>query len=261
MSVVFVAADGAGYSIERHDAIGSTNDRASELARDGLDRIWVTADRQTGGRGRSGRAWSSPSGNLYASLGLIDPCASAVAPQLGFVAGVALHAAVDSATGAGARLRLKWPNDLLLDGAKLSGLLVEGGRDAEGRLVVAIGLGVNCVAHPVDTPYPATSLAAAGLSNDASDLFGALRRELASRLSRWDRGAGFSAIRAEWLDRAHGIGAPVRVRRPGGDLSGVFRDIDAEGRLLLASGSEILVIEAGDVFFGSGGPHEAVTKG
>lgn len=258
---VFVAGDVPGYTIERHGEIGSTNDRALDHARAGLDRIWVTADRQTGGRGRSGRAWSSPSGNLYASLGLIDPCESKVAPQLGFVAGVALHAAVAASTGAGDRLRLKWPNDLLLEGAKLSGLLVEGGRDGQGRLTVAIGIGVNCVAHPADTPYPATSLAAAGLPSDASDLFTALRREFASRLTRWDRGAGFSAIRAEWLDRAHGIGTPVRVRRPDGERSGVFRDIDAEGRLLLATGSELLVIEAGDVFFGFPGPHETVAKG
>jgi BirA family biotin operon repressor/biotin-[acetyl-CoA-carboxylase] ligase len=88
-----------------------------------------------------------------------------------------------------------------------------------------------------------------------------LRREIASRLSIWERGAGFAAIRSEWLERAHGVGAPVRVRRPDGDLAGVFRDIDAEGRLLLAVGSEIRVIEAGDVFFGSGGSHEAITKG
>jgi BirA family biotin operon repressor/biotin-[acetyl-CoA-carboxylase] ligase len=258
---VFVAAEIPGYTIERHGEIGSTNDRALDHARAGLDRVWVTADRQTGGRGRGGRAWSSPSGNLYASLGLIDPCEAPVAPQLGFVAGVALHAAVESVTAAGKRLALKWPNDVLLDGAKLSGLLVEGGRDGVGRLVVAIGMGVNCVAHPADTPYPATSLAAAGFPCDASGLFGALRREIASRLSVWERGAGFAAIRAEWLERAHGIGAPVRVRRPDGDLAGMFRDIDAEGRLLLAIGSEIRVIEAGDVFFGSGGSHEAITKG
>lgn len=258
---VFVASDVPGYAIERHAAIGSTNDRASELARSGIDKVWVVADRQTGGRGRSGRAWSSPPGNLYASLGLIDPCESAVAPQLGFVTGVALHAAALEASGAGMRLRLKWPNDLLLDGAKLSGLLVEGGRTPEGRLTVAIGIGVNCVEYPPDTPYPAISLAAAGLPSDAAALFACLRREFDGRLRIWNRGEGFAKIRAEWLERAHGIGTPIRVRRPDGDRSGIFKDIDAEGRLLLAAETGVLTVEAGDVFFGVQDPPRAELKG
>lgn len=255
------ATGASDFSVERHAEIGSTNDAALAHARAGRGNVWVVAGMQATGRGRSGRVWSSPHGNLHASLALVDPCASRVAPQLGFVAGVAIHAAAEKLTAAGPRLRLKWPNDLLLDGAKLSGLLVEGGQDGQGRLVVAVGIGVNCIAHPSDTPYPAIDLAAAGLASDADELFAALRTEFAERLALWNRGAGFPAIRAEWLGRAHGLGAPIRVRRPDGERSGVFRDIDADGRLLLACGSETISIEAGDVFFGSHEPPPAVAKG
>ena len=134
----------AGFTVEHHATIGSTNDRALELARQGQGQTWVVADRQEGGRGRSGRNWSSPSGNFYASLSLVDPCPMAVSPQLSFVAGVAIFDAVQTLTGCGARLAIKWPNDLLLDGAKLSGLLLEGGSSG-ASFVMTVGIGLNLV--------------------------------------------------------------------------------------------------------------------
>ena len=119
-------------------------DEARALALQGqATPLWLVADEQSGGRGRHGRSWVSPPGNLYATLLLPEPCAPAVAPELGFVAGTALHAAVSLLIGLGPpRLALKWPNDLLLDGAKTAGLLLEG-LHVGGRFIVLIGFGVN----------------------------------------------------------------------------------------------------------------------
>src|SRR5690606_32841616 len=121
-------------------------------------RLWVVAREQRAGRGRHGRQWSSPPGNLYASVLLVDPCEARVAPQLGFVAGLALHEAVESVIGIPApRLALKWPNDLLLDGAKVSGMLLEGHRIGSS-LAIVIGIGINVGAQPEKAPYPVTAL-------------------------------------------------------------------------------------------------------
>jgi biotin-(acetyl-CoA carboxylase) ligase len=151
--------------------VSSTMDVARErLARGDTAPFWIVAERQSGGRGRHGRQWSSPPGNLYATLALSEPCRPEIAPQLGFVAGVALHDAVASVTGlAPPRLAIKWPNDLLLDGAKLAGLLLEGSTQG-GRFHVLIGFGVNIVSAPEGTPYPATSLLECmrGVSRDPS---------------------------------------------------------------------------------------------
>src|SRR5262249_23629392 len=119
--------------------------------------LFIVAERQTAGRGRRGRAWASEVGNLYATLLVVDPAPPVASPQVCFVAALALHDAVlDACAGlAPARLKLKWPNDLLLDQAKVAGILVEGMTLAGGEIAVAIGTGVNCVQHPGDTPFPA----------------------------------------------------------------------------------------------------------
>lgn len=237
-------------SLGAFDAIGSTNDAALAVVRDGQAKAhWVVAREQTAGRGRGGRVWSSPPGNLYASLALADPCEPARAAQLGFVAGLALHRAVTDVTGLTAdRLTIKWPNDLLLDRAKLAGLLVEGSV-GQGTSYAVIGMGVNCAAHPDDTPYPATDLKAAGAYATADMLFERLSMRMAEVLALWDRGARFALIRQAWLARAAGRGETIRVRSGEGAREGVFRDIDAEGRLLLEGADGIETILAGDVFF------------
>lgn len=244
------AAEAAGFTLDRRGSVGSTNDEAMALARAGSpSRVWVVADRQERGRGRSGRGWTSPPGNLYASLLLVDPCEPHRAPQLGFVAGVALHRAVSEAVPYGVPgLALKWPNDLLRDGAKVAGILVEGlSQAAAGGLSAVIGLGVNLASHPVGQAYPAADLSDTGL--DLQTLFETLSRSMAEALALWDRGAGFARIREAWLARAGGLGGEIEVRRPAGTLRGTFRDIDAEGRLVLDQRGELATIEAGDVFF------------
>lgn len=238
--------------LEVFDRLGSTNDEAMARFRAGdPGGLWIMAREQGSGRGRQGRVWSSPPGNLYASYLCVDPCPPAVAPQIGFVAGVSLHQAVSGLTGLPAdRLALKWPNDLLLDGAKLSGILVEGSREPDGRQAVVIGCGVNLRHHPSDTPYRATSLAAHGLAVDPDTAVVALAAALAENLRLWAGGRRFDTIRARWLERAGGIGGPVTVRRPGGDRAGIFVDLDADGALLLDEGRGPVRIDAGDVFLG-----------
>ena len=145
--------------------------------------------------------------------------------------------------------RSSWPNDVLCDGAKLAGILVEG-ESLPGRpLVVVIGIGVNCAHHPADAAYPATNLAAAGALVTPESLAQALMRAMAARLSEWERGENFAAIRAAWLRRAAGLGAPARVRLPERELEGVAETLDETGRLVLrlADGS-LERIAAGEMF-------------
>ncbi len=219
------------------------------LARGGMrEPVWITAQQQTAGRGRRGRTWVSPPGNLYASLLLPDPCAAALAPQLSFVAALALHHAVSEAAPAlRGRLMLKWPNDLLLDDGKLAGILVEGETLADGAFTAVIGMGVNCAHHPEGLPYRATSLAAAGAPVESRALLEVLARALSARIAGWDRGAAFAAIREQWLARAWRFGEDVRLRTPE-EASGRFAGIDQDGRLLIdVAGQGIRAIAAGEL--------------
>ncbi len=217
---------------------GSTNDDVAALARDGArEGTWLRAERQTGGKGRQGRAWVSPPGNLHAStlvrLRRRDP----PAPTLALVAAVALHEVVAIyAPGT----QIKWPNDLLFDGAKLAGILLE----REGEAVI-LGFGVNLAAHPDGLDRPATSLAAlAGMAPDAADFLEILARNLSRWLARW-RQEGLEVVLAAWRDAAHPPGTPLSTS----EGEGLFDGLDETGalRLRLADGS-LRTITAGDVF-------------
>jgi BirA family biotin operon repressor/biotin-[acetyl-CoA-carboxylase] ligase len=250
--------EAAGYRLLSLEATSSTNDDALKAARAGdPGRLWITAAEQLAGRGRHGRQWSSPQGNLYVSLLLIDPCEVAVAPQLGFVASLALHEAVEEVTGIGApNLSLKWPNDLLLDGAKVSGLLLEGHRlPANGSLAIVIGLGVNVAFAPTETPYPAVALAAVKPGLTRETLLRSLAAAFARTFSAWQASSRmnssypFGAIRRLWLERAAGLGREVRLRLPSGEKKGVFEGLDRFGRLQLRSTDGVELIDAGDLYF------------
>lgn len=238
-------ATAAGVRHIAHEVLVSTNVEALALARQGeRGPLWVTAGRQSGGRGRRGRAWVSEPGNLFASLLLTDAAPPEHRPELAFVAALAIHDAVAELEPALRPLVLiKWPNDLLLSGAKCAGILIEGEGDS-----VAVGIGVNCMSHPTDVDFPATDLAAAGASIAAEALFRELSAKMMGRLAQWNGGAHFSTIRADWLARAAGIGEPVRVRVDDEDLVGQFESVDESGRLVLAlpDGSR-KTIAAGDV--------------
>jgi BirA family transcriptional regulator, biotin operon repressor / biotin---[acetyl-CoA-carboxylase] ligase len=237
-----------GFRAIWFDSLESTNDEAMALARarepSGL---WVLAGEQVKGRGRQGRGWTSPQGNLHASVLLVQPCLPRVAPQLGFVAGVALHEALRRVAPS-ARLSLKWPNDVLCDGAKLAGVLVEGANLPGDVFACVIGFGVNCVAAPEGLAYPATSLAEAGVRCGPADLLPPLSDALARNLELWRAGDGFSFIRSAWLTVAYRLGERIEARTHAGVTSGVFETIDSHGRLVLAASTGNVTIEAADVF-------------
>jgi BirA family transcriptional regulator, biotin operon repressor / biotin---[acetyl-CoA-carboxylase] ligase len=241
-------ASTAGVRLNVHEVLGSTNAEALRLASQGeRGPLWVTAARQTAGRGRRGRRWVSEPGNLYASLLLTDPAPAELWPQISFVAALAIHDAVLAiAAGLEQRLAIKWPNDLLLDGAKFAGILIEGG-NAGGSGAVAVGIGVNCTSHPEATEYPASDLADASVV--PAELFATLSAKMLVRLAQWQAGQGFASIRVDWLARAAGLGETVRVQLADRELSGRFEALDAAGglRLRLPDGN-VTTIAAGDVF-------------
>ncbi|MGD0188817.1 MAG: biotin--[acetyl-CoA-carboxylase] ligase [Roseiarcus sp.] len=234
--------------MSRHASIGSTNDEARRLVAVGdPGRVWVIADEQTQGRGRLGRFWSSPTGNLYASALLIDPCPIAIAPQIGFVAGVALVQAVADIGVEGAAL--KWPNDLLWRGAKVAGLLVEGMSIARRRLACAVGIGVNCASAPDGLAYPTTDLSTAlGRPVFPGALFDRLAARFDEALSLWRAGAGFADIRALWLANAAGLGGSIHIVGPRSSSEGLFEGLDEDGRLMLRGHEGLEKFEAADLF-------------
>jgi BirA family biotin operon repressor/biotin-[acetyl-CoA-carboxylase] ligase len=235
-----------------HGTIGSTNAEALALASNGeRGPIFVAAERQSAGRGRRGREWISEPGNLYATLLISDPAPPAISPQLCFVAALALHDAVldDCAGLAPARLQLKWPNDLLLDGKKLAGILIEGTAIKGGSLAAAIGFGVNCRHHPAETQFPATDLTESGFASTPQTLLPRLGARWEQRAMEWNRGTGFAAIREAWLLRASGVGGAIEVRLPEQNLGGIFESINEQGALILRrEGGGREIISAGDVF-------------
>lgn len=243
--------ESAGFRLSAHVRLGSTNATALEALRDGADRIWITAEEQVAGRGRHGRDWSSPPGNLYASLGLISPAPPAHTPKLGFVAGVALAEAIrTSAPASGASLRLKWPNDALVDGLKLAGILLEGQPVPDRGQGVAIGIGINVAHIPPGLADRATALHQRDPQISVSDLFMALADRMAYFLDLFGDGSGFPAIREAWLANALPIGSRLRIRLPSEEVHGSFSGIDLDGHLELTTETGLRRILAGDVFLG-----------
>ena len=223
--------------------IGSTNDWLLAQATTLADDHWVIADRQTAGRGRRGRVWNDGAGNLMASV-LVR--SQGAAQQLSFVAALALHEALGSLTAPAGdgRFALKWPNDVLLDGAKCSGILLERQGDA-----LVIGIGANLASHPQGTERPATSLAAAGLPVPTPvQLLHALMPAFAALRQLWEQ-EGFAPIRARWLAAAAGLGDRLVARLGAESPEGRFAGLAEDGALLLAlDDGAVRAIHAGEVF-------------
>lgn len=261
-------ARASGYRLVGAETVGSTNAEALAAAAAGdPGGLWFAALEQTAGRGRRGRPWISPRGNLAASLLIVPDAGPDLVATLGFVAGVALNRALaevlpkglvrlgidgaDSADGNG-RIALKWPNDVLADGAKLAGILLEGTRTPDGRHAIVIGCGVNVVAAPEGLPYPATSLRDLGVDRPTQTVFEALGEAWVETFALWDDGRGVAAVLALWRGAAAGIGAPVAVTQDGVVRRGLFETIDEAGRLVIRDAAgERITITAGDVHFGA----------
>lgn len=254
-------ASGRGYRLFGFDEVGSTSTEALRAA-DGGDagEIWFASLKQTAGRGRRGRAWETPSGNLAASLLIVPECDPVNAASLGFVAGVALNRALGAVLPKSVvrhgldgahRIALKWPNDVLADGAKLAGILLEAQKRPDGRHAVIVGFGVNVVSAPEGLPYPATSLSQLGIDITAETLFEALAEEWVVAYELWDNGTNIGDILRLWRASAAGIGAEIAVNRDGGVVRGIFESIDDTGRLIVrAPDNSRIAITAGDVHFG-----------
>src|SRR5215467_10160094 len=239
-------ASAAGVRLVSHELLVSTNVEALTLARAGeRGPLWVTAGRQSAGRGRRGRSWVSEPGNLFASLLLTDPAPPEHWSELSFVAALAIHDAVaDLAPSVRPQLAIKWPNDMLLADAKFAGILTE----AEGVDTVVIGIGINCTSHPADTEYPATDLAAAGVAVSAEAAFSKLSAKMIGRLAQWNQGEHFATIRTDWLSRAAGVGDNISIRLSERVLTGCFETIDDMGQLVLVEPEgNRYAIAAGDV--------------
>ncbi len=240
------------------DEVGSTNTEAFKRAAAGdAGPVWVVARRQTQGKGRSGRSWASDPGNLYASLMQRIACPAPLVYQISLVAGVAVLDAIRACAGPGQlpSLRLKWPNDVLIDAAKCVGILAESQNGAQaGEVVVVVGIGINLASHPDGIGRAATHLAAHDVKVEPPAMFAALAAAMARWIEVWDAGSGFAAIRTAWLARAGAPGEAMTVNAGAEKLSGAFVGLDEAGALLLrdASGHERRVT-FGDVSLGGSG--------
>lgn len=245
--------------------VDSTNAEGMRRAAAGVrGPLWITARCQTAGRGRAGRLWGTPDGNLAQTLLFAPGCEPSALAGLSLVAGIATFDAVASClagsvagdggsdrvpTGAGA-LRLKWPNDVLLDGAKLSGCLIESTVQG-GAAIVAIGIGINVAVAPDVTGREVASLAGRGASVGADSVGASLRARLAHWIGIWDGGAGMPAIRRGWLARSFPVGTPMSVGTGDGRLEGTFAGLAEDGALLLGvAGSGVRCVSFGDVSVG-----------
>jgi len=252
-------AASAGYRLQAFDQIGSTNVEAMARARDGEPgSVWFVATEQTAGRGRRHRPWIAPRGNLPCSVLEVMDVSPAVAATLGFAAGLALDAALRQMSleaalrsGAAVNFALKWPNDVLGEGKKISGILLEA-ENVAGGLAVVTGMGTNVVAAPEGTPTPAISLAAMGIQISAEELFSALSDAWVEFFGIWDSGRGFQEIRKLWLTRAAGLGQAVAVTSGASTIEGIFDTIDELGCMIIRTPTDKrMPVSAGDVYFGS----------
>ncbi|MCB9989185.1 MAG: biotin--[acetyl-CoA-carboxylase] ligase [Rhodospirillales bacterium] len=236
------------WQVHTYASLSSTQDYVRELAEEGLpEGTVVQCLTQTKGRGRQGNEWNSPIGNLYMSALLRPGCTANQAGQLAFVVALAVSAAMDDVIESGHKKTLKWPNDILVDGKKAAGILLES--DIQGDRVegLTVGVGVNIMAPPEG----AAGLQA--LSGGGQVPIHPFRDKLLAHLGReyecW-QGEGFAPVREAWLAQAHGLGQAVKVRLAAEEFSGVFKDLDADGTLLveLADGN-VRAVRAGDVYF------------
>jgi len=234
------------------DDVQSTNLECLDRARAGdPGNLWITANRQLGGRARRGRNWVSEPGNLYASLLLIDPAPPADLASLPLAVAVAVHAAISRTLPPGAAApTIKWPNDILVGGAKISGILLESETLENDQRALVIGCGINVAHAPEHVHYPTTTLRAVGSPVAPEELFAHLCQTMARQLQLWDGGRGIGAVRQAWLDHAQGIGKRITVHLPDRTISGRFQDIDETGCLVMVDDDRrIQTIAAGDVFF------------
>jgi BirA family transcriptional regulator, biotin operon repressor / biotin---[acetyl-CoA-carboxylase] ligase len=241
-----------GFRLIHRDCVGSTNDEVRSLAENGAaDGTIVSANVQTAGRGRNGRTWVSSAGNLLFSMLVRTNRPALIVPQLSFVASLAVAESVSEFVPLDADISCKWPNDVLVGGRKVAGILLEAapisGRDIEW---LVIGIGINIAEYPKDALFPATSICEWSTSPVLAD---ELLSNFCRRFSRWrniwEKG-DFAIIRQSWLAKAAGLGQPIQVNIANSTVSGVFDDLNSDGAMvLLQEDGQRVTITSGDVYF------------
>jgi BirA family biotin operon repressor/biotin-[acetyl-CoA-carboxylase] ligase len=230
------------FDIQHHERLGSTNDEARRLAAEGAPHGTVVhADEQAAGRGRFGRTWFSPPGNLYLSVLLRLDLPQARSAEISFLTAVAVADAVDALLPKQTRATLKWPNDVLVSDGKIAGILVERAGD-----VVIIGIGLNILQAPPNTPYKTATLVGAGGLATVDGARDIMLDRLGNHLTTWAE-HGFGPVRAAWLARAHPIGTTLRTTLGGQTEEGMFAGLDEDGAMLLDTADGRKRIVAADV--------------
>jgi BirA family transcriptional regulator, biotin operon repressor / biotin---[acetyl-CoA-carboxylase] ligase len=236
------------YRLVALDSVGSTNDEAKTLARAGAEEgtiVW--AREQTAGRGRQGREWTSPRGNLYLSLILRPECPASEAAQLAFVACLGVGGMLGAFATPLTPMTYKWPNDVLLGGRKVAGVLLEAEGKGDGLDFLVVGVGVNLASAPKDARHPATDLRSEA-ENPVSpeQALESFARHFLTWVSRWTND-GFATVREAWLARAAHLGKEIEVRLPNETVAGIFAELGPNGELLLDTSAGRRIVTAGDV--------------
>ena len=230
------------FTVFHHETIGSTNDEVRRLAAEGAPHGTVVhASEQTAGRGRLAHTWFSPRGNLYLSVLLRTGLPAARGSELSFLTALAVADTVEALLPRQIRAMLKWPNDVLVNGGKIAGILVEQIDDA-----TVIGIGLNVLQAPSNTGYKATTIVANGGIATVDGARDILLGRLGSHLAEW-QAAGFGPIRQQWLDRSYPIGAAIQANVAGQSVAGHFAGLDPDGALLLDTPTGRRRIVAGEI--------------
>lgn len=243
-----------GYRLIVLRETASTNQAALDriAADEAIDGDIVWTERQTAGRGRQGREWQSHAGNLFMTIIAEVTVPLNIAAQLSFVAAIAALDAIDSVKNGNAApaVTCKWPNDILIDGKKSAGILLEvGHRSSDSRPMIAVGVGVNLAQPPSQAHYPATCLGdELGVAVTPLAMLQAISHAFERYRKIW-LAQGFGPIRQRWLDAAHRLGDDITVRTGGHQRTGTFGGLDETGALLLGTPEGNLAISAGDVHF------------
>ncbi len=237
------------FHLLSYDEVDSTNDEARRLAEGGASHgAFIWARRQTAGRGRMGRRWISSEGNLFVSVLLKPEVATECLPELSFVSALATLDTLKPIVDEQCQLQLKWPNDILLDGRKVSGILLESFQDEHGVVWAVVGLGINIEHHPDDVAFPATCLKEAGVQIVSAKIV--LSRFIHHFIQRYDAWIeeGFTPVRAAWREHGWRLGEEVQVTSGPDRVCGRFEDIDERGRLrLMMPDGARRIISAGDM--------------
>jgi len=236
------------FNIHQFPELESSNKTAFEMAQSKklFDSEIILADSQSAGKGRESRVWTSPVGNLYFSLILQPKISAQKISQISFVAITALRLMVEGLL-ANQKVQNKWPNDLLIDGKKVAGLLLESKISGQNCEFVILGIGLNIASNPDSTIFPANNLKEFGIELIAQDALKKFLNEFEKIYENW-LNYGFAGVRKLWLQKSYRLGEEISVKNNGEEISGVFADLDEEGNLILQMKEGKKTILAADIF-------------